>query len=342
MGLTWPLCTVLRGLRYSRPVFGTSDRSPAHAWISIRLVIETLLVYAGLCAASAWAMQLPSWPRLLLWPPILLALGLWLDRLYAVGHEATHRKLFPDQRRLNDLVGAALLAPLLAPLSVFRKIHGFHHAQNRRAPRVATLDVIILPPGPPWRRNLARAWGWTTWLLGVFAGGFFLHSLVSVVLFLLLPTGLARRISPAFHGWRARDRVRAWLELLLGAALHLAVWRLGGAELWLATMGLPLLAFAWIYSLMVYIYHYRADIGGDVRHNVRSLRAHPLLSWALLNFNEHITHHADPRLPWYRLRERRLAPPAGRVDDLRGDTVGAAILQQLRGPIFVERAPGCK
>ncbi len=318
-------------------VFGASDRSPAHVWISTRLVLETLLVYLLLCAASAWAMQLPSTPRILLWPPILLMFGLWLDRLYAVGHEATHRKLFPDQRRLNDLVGAALLAPLLAPLSVFRKIHGFHHGHNRRAPRVATLDVVILPPGPGWRRKLARAWGWTTWLLGVFAGGFFLHSLVSVVLFLLLPVRVARKISPAFHGWRLRDRLRAWLELLAGAAVHLLVWRLGGAALWIATMGLPMLAFAWIYSLMVYIYHYRTDIGDDVRHNVRSLRPSRLLSWALLNFNEHTTHHADPRLPWYLLPQRRVSVPPREGEPV---TVLAAILQQLRGPTFVERPPG--
>jgi fatty acid desaturase len=319
-------------------VFGTSVRSPAHAWISTRLVAETLLVYVGLCAASAWALAQDGGARLLA-PPLLLALGLWLDRMYTVGHEAAHRKLFPDHLGLNDLVGAVVLAPLLAPLSVFRKIHRFHHGQNRRAPGVSTLDVVVLPPGPPWRRRLARAWGWTTWLLAVFAGGFFLHSLVSVVLFLLLPTAVARRISPAFHGWRARDRARAWAELLAGVAVHLLVWRLGGAALWLACLGLPILAFAWVYSLLLYIYHYRTTIGGDIRYNVRSLRRNRVLAWVLLNFNEHTTHHADPRLPWYLLPQRRIAAPPEYAANQQVDTIFAAILQQLRGPTFVERAP---
>ena len=120
-----------------REVSGAPPHSPAHTWISVRLVAETLTLYLGLCAASAAAMQLEGWPRLLVWPPLLLALGLWLDRMYAVGHEAVHRKLFPDSPTANDLVGAVLLAPMCAPLTVFRKIHQFHHGQNRRAPKVA-------------------------------------------------------------------------------------------------------------------------------------------------------------------------------------------------------------
>src|SRR5688572_9466145 len=102
-------------LEYNAPVFGTSDRSPAHTEISVKLVLETAAVHLLLVAGSVWL----AWTWL--WPALLLALGLWLDRMYAVGHEAVHRKLFPDRPRLNDLVGAVMLAPLLAPLAVFRK-----------------------------------------------------------------------------------------------------------------------------------------------------------------------------------------------------------------------------
>ncbi len=319
-------------------MFGSFERSPTHAWISTRLVLETLLIWFALAAASAAAYNLEGWPRALAVPPLLLALGLWLDRMFNVGHEAVHRKLFPDHPRWNDLLGALMFAPLLAPFAVVRKIHGFHHGHNRRAPGVATLDVVLLPPGPAWRRGLTRVWGSVLWFLAVFAGGFFLHSLVSVLLFLLLPTDLARRVSPAFRGWRLRHRVRAWLELLLGASLHLLVWRLGGRELWLATLGLPLLVFAWVWSLMLYIYHYDTTLGGEVRHNVRSLRpGHRLLSWIMLNFSEHATHHADPGIPWYLLPSQRVLP--ARPENQRVDTLGAAILQQLRGPAFIERPP---
>lgn len=314
---------------------GASCRSPAHGWISTGLLVETVAIYLALVGAAVWAAEVQAglWLRV----PLTLALGLWLDRIYAVGHEAAHRKLFPDQPRLNDLAGALLLAPLLAPLAVFRKIHAFHHGQNRRAPRVATLDVVELPPGPGPRRALARAWGWCAWLLAVFAGGFYLHSLVSVLLFLLLPTGLARRVSPAFKRWRGRDRARAWLELGAGLGLHAGVWLGCGAEVWLAALGLPTLAFAWVYSLLLYVYHYRTTIGGDIRYNVRSLARSPVMSWLLLNFNEHATHHADPRIPWYLLPRRRVTLPPEYAGNQRVRTIAGAVLQQLRGPVFVER-----
>ena len=299
------------------PIFGTSDRSPAHVWISALLLVETLCVLVALAAAA-------------------LPLGLWLDRLYTIGHEAAHRKLFPDHPRLNDLAGALALAPLLVPLAVFRKIHAFHHGHNRRAPKVATLDVVLLPPGPGIRRALARALGWATWTLGVFAGGFYLHGLVSVVLFLLLPLALARRVSPAFAGWRPRLRARAWAELGAGVLLHAGLWLGLGREAWLAALGLPTLAFAWIYSMLVYIYHYRTPVGAEVRSNVRSLPPSSVMSWVLLNFNEHATHHADPRIPWYLLPLRRSAArPAPEARPPR--TIARAVLRQLRGPIFVER-----
>jgi fatty acid desaturase len=89
--------------------------------------------------------------------------------------------------------------------------------------------------------------------------------------------------------------------------------------------------------MLLYIYHYRTTIGGDIRYNVRSLRPGRLLSWALLNFNEHTTHHADPRLPWYQLPKHPIAAPPEYAGNHNVHTVGAAILQQLRGPIFVER-----
>lgn len=312
-------------------VFGASARSPAHNWLSAALVFETVSLYGMLLGAAAWAAQAGAgaWVQ----APLVLALGLWMDRMFTVGHEAVHRKLFPDHTRLNDLVGTLMLAPLLAPLTVVRKIHAFHHGHNRRAPKIATLDVVLLPRAPGWRRSLAWVIGWAGWLLGVFFGGFYIHGLVSVVLFLLMPVRVACRISPAFKGWRGRHRLRAWLELGLGVAVHALVWRVWGRDVYLATLGLPTLAFAWIYSLLVYIYHYRTPLGADVRGNVRSLAPGRLFSWLLLNFHEHSTHHGDPRLPWYMLPARRLRGPA--LGEVR--TVLGAVLQQLRGPVFVDR-----
>ena len=300
-----------------------------HARKSLFLLVETLGIFAGLACAAAFALR--SLPAGVAWPAMgILAVlqGLWFDRMYTVSHEAVHGKLFPTARRLNDLVGALLVTPILAPFTIYRRIHGFHHGGNRRDPETAALDHFKVPAGASRAVRLRCR---ILWSFYVFGGGFFLHSLVTVLVFLAVPRRAAERISPLFRAWPMRLRLRAWAEFAGGLALHAAVWLLGGATLWLALLGLPLLVFAWVWSLLLYIYHYRTPVGPDVRHNVRSLPPHPFFSWLLLNFNEHATHHRDPSIPWYALPERRYTPPSP-VTDARN--VWQAVWQQRRGPIL--------
>jgi len=305
-------------------------REQLHRAITTRLILETLAIHIGL---GALALGLdrgggPGWALV----AVIVAQGCWMHRLYLVGHEAVHRKLVPDAPRINDLLGQLVLAPILVPLPVYRAIHRFHHGHNRRDHRTSALDTVVLPADAgAGRRALARL----TWFVAVFAGGFFIHSLVSVVLFLALPLALARRISPAFDGWSGALRARALLAFAAGLALHLAIGFGLGARAWAVTLGLPFLAFAWVYSLFVYIYHYDTSYGAPVRYNVRSLRPQRVISWWLLNFNEHATHHSDVSIPWYRLPDSRVVLPPEYADNQRVTTFAAAILQQLRGPRIV-------
>ncbi len=318
----------------------TADERSLHAAVTTHMLLETWAVAAAL-VASALALLGPSLEgdalaRLGLGVVIALE-GCWLHRLYTIGHEAVHLKLAPARRGLNDLIGQLLLLPLAVPMPVYRKIHAFHHGRNRRDYESAAIDTFVTArPDSPLR----RAWFHALWYLGVFAGGFFIHGVVSILLFVCLPLRLARRVSPAFKGWRRRDQLASLGCVALGLGLHVAIaWRFGGA-VYTVVLGAPMLVFAWVYSLLVYIYHYRTSYGPKVRYNVRSLRRHWLLSWWLLNFNEHVTHHGDPSLPWYRLpKERRVLPDshAGNQDVW---TVGAAIRNLLRGPVIV--APGAQ
>lgn len=305
---------------------------PRHRPLTARLLAETAIVFALLAALTLWLDGEPA-RRWALALPITLQ-GLWLHRLYVVAHEASHGKLWPDDRRVNDLLGQALLIPLLVPLRIHRKIHAFHHGHNRRDHETSALDTFVVAGrcGP-----LRRAGYYALWYLGVFAGGYFVHSLVSVVLFLALPLPLARRVSPAFKGWKRRDQLASLAVFALALALHLGLgWALGGRA-WVLLIGAPLLVFAWCYSLLVYIYHYATDYGPAVKYHVRSLRPHPLTRWWLLGFSDHAVHHRDPRLPWYALADHREPLPAEHQANQQVETVWAAIVHQLRGPRIVER-----
>lgn len=310
----------------------------SHELISTRLVLQTVLVYVALCTAAVLlgrgASSLSGVALLLVW----LAQGLWLDRMYTVAHEGVHRKLFPAQPWLNEAIATILLLPICAPLTIFRKIHFLHHSQNRRDPATAALDSFVLRKAPSW---IGRIYYRAAWIFCVFCGGFFLHTLISFVLFLFVPTKTAVRISPVFRGWSVAQRVRAFFELACAAALHVALYRLLGARGWATGFGLPLLPFAWIFSLLLYIYHYRTSMGKDVRHNVRSLPQHRVFSWLLLNFNQHATHHHDPSLPWYRLPLEPHKLPQELAENDNVSSLWQAVAQLRHGPLLWRRAaPG--
>ena len=123
----------------------------------------------------------------------------------------------------------------------------------------------------------------------------------------------------------------AWDSILGG------VWIGFGQDAWLAALGRPFLFFAWVYSLLVYIYHYRTSYGDQVVYNVRSVSAHGFFRWWLLNFNHHRVHHRYPTLPWHMLPDEPADLPEDFKRNENVENIGQAIKQQLRGPqIFVE------
>lgn len=309
----------------------------AHDLISLRLVLQTLLVYVALAATAIALGSGHPGPHQLLLIPILFMQGVWLDRMYTVAHEGVHRKLFPGSRLLNDAVAMLLLLPICAPLSLFRKVHFFHHGQNRRDPATAALDSFVLRQSPT---ALGRLYYRAAWIFCVFGGGFFLHTLISFVLFLFVPTAVAQRISPVFRGFTPLHRLRALCELLAALAFHLLVYRLLGARAWLFACVLPLLPFAWVFSLLLYIYHYRTSYGSDVRHNVRSLPQHRVFSWLLLNFNQHATHHHDPSIPWYLLPLDPHKLPAYLAGNDNVTSLWQAIAQLRHGPQLFTKQEG--
>jgi fatty acid desaturase len=185
---------------------------------SISVIFETVVIFLLLGTVTlALSQTSGTVPDSLASPAITLSacfaialLGLWLNRFYIVGHEVIHRKLFPNNPIANELMGTLILLPLMAPFTIYRKIHYFHHAHNRKSRGMATWDTFVTDkPLAPWRGICFRL----VWLFCVFGGSFFLHTLVSILLFLLLPTRVGEQISPAFIGWKASARLKAWSEL---------------------------------------------------------------------------------------------------------------------------------
>jgi len=310
--------------------------------INSRLIFETLSVFIVISVLAVGIRSLPvsTGLRWVIYAPLLLFQGMWFYRFYIVGHEASHGKLFKDDRQLNDLWGGIVLLPLMVPVPVYRKIHMFHHGFNRKDHHTSALDTYVSKTKPSF---LKTVYYYTTWYLAVFCGGFFIHSLISVLLFLFIPVSVSRKISPAFNNWTIKDQLTSIALFSLGVLLHIGVYFAFGKDVYLYTLGYPMLSFAWVLSLLVYIFHYDTTIGSNVRYNVRSLRRVPVFSWVLMNFNEHATHHQYPNIPWYELPAKHTPLP----EDFSSRNQNTwsffrAIANQLKGPHIVYEAEESK
>ncbi|MDC1174236.1 fatty acid desaturase [Bacteriovoracaceae bacterium] len=303
---------------------------------NIKLVIETILVFIGISILSVYIHKLQIQNVFLKWLiyiTILLFQGLWFYRFYIVGHESSHRKLFMSNKTINDIVGSIILLPLMTPINIYRKIHMFHHGFNRKDNHTSVLDTFTTQN--PSR--IKTIYFYILWYLSVFFGGLFLHSLISVILFLFIPPKWARKISPAFNGWTLKDQLKAILLFSLGVGFHFSIFYLFGKDIYLWTLGYPLLSFAWILSLFVYIFHYKTTVGRQVRYNVRSVKRIPFFSWILMNFNEHATHHQLPNIPWYELPIKRADLPKEFSDKNQNTwNLFTAIFQQIKGPRIID------
>lgn len=299
------------------------------------LILETVVVFL-IISYLAFTLLQRTWRfKWIFYIPLLVFQGFWFYRFYIVGHEAAHRKLFVKHPKLNDIIGSIILLPLMTPITIYRKIHNFHHAFNRKDNHTSALDTFTTQKLTPLRKY----YFYLVWFIGVFLGGFFIHSLVSVFLFLFIPPRIASRISPAFNDWKMKDQLTSILLFALGLGFHYLTYAVFGKQVYLSTLGYPMLAFAWILSMIVYIFHYKTTIGNQVRFNVRAIDHIPFFSWVLMNFNEHATHHQFPNISWYDLREKRKALPASFAK--KNQTTHnflKAILQQIEGPTIIDES----
>ena len=300
---------------------------------NIWMLIETTSITIGLGALTLWGYNESL--SILVWLCVFLQ-GCWMQRIYCVGHESAHRKLFPKNPLLNNIIGQLFLWVLLVPLSIFQKIHDFHHAANRRDPKTSALDVYLVPTNP---NRLQRLWPQILWFSGILCGGWFIHSLISILLFLMLPVSIAQKVSPAFRGWTLRNQIVAGLCFFAPFGIHFVAVQLMGFERWSLCYLFPFVIFAIVYSLQLYVYHYRTTIGPKTLYHARRLSGPKWISWWLLNLNEHDTHHQRPKIVWYALPDSHKPLPTEFAHNQNVHTYFEGLRQQFNGPTLIEREP---
>jgi len=300
---------------------------------NIPMLLFTVLI---ICILTAFAIVINSYfsgiEKWAIYIPILFIQALWLDRIYVIGHEAAHRKLFADNKLANEILGFIILLPLMVPLRIYRKIHDFHHKFNLSDIHTSALDVFVSKR----KSNIfSKLYFNILWYFAIFGAGFFLHSLISVLLFLFVPVKFSKKISPAFNDWTVGDQLNSIMQFGGGIAFHLAICYFAGNEIYLHALGYPMEAFAWIWSMLIYVFHYDTTMGENNKYHARALKSNRLFRNVLLNFNEHVTHHVNPEISWFELPKKRVELPENFNSNIRVNTLTDAILQQLKGPKII-------
>lgn len=189
-------------------------------------------------------------------------------------HEGMHHTLFVS-RFWNRWVSVLLGAPVLMSFSAYRVLHWRHHA-------------YLGDPRDPDDYHHYTARPWLVWLMH------FLRLCLGAFLYIFLIPRLALR-----HGSRQdrRDIVAEYLFLaLLWGTLAVVVpgpWLLHG---WL----LPALLTGLMTNVRGFAQHGITD-ATDPYLASRTLTAHPVVAFCLLNENYHLEHHFFPEVPSYHL-----------------------------------------
>ncbi len=241
-----------------------------------------------------------------------LVAGLSLALLFVVGHDACHGSL-TSLPWLNRVIGRVCFIPCWHPYSAWEHSHnGLHHGYTN----VRTLDPAVPPLDPNTYRQLSRIGRLLERAM---------RSPVGVGLLYILKVWLPYEILPQ-RGNRLPKRVYATFRLdclsivlyIVAQSVVMRLWFDGVSSAFVVSLGLlallPPMVFFWLIGWAVHMHHTHPSVPwyndraswtffrGHVRSVVHMEFPRPVELF-LLNIMDHTAHHADPKVPLYRLHE---------------------------------------
>ena len=236
-------------------------------------------IAGGLTAVLYWHASIPP-------PAVVAALALLAAWYNSLQHEVVHGHPTP-WRAVNTAI-ASLPVGLVVPFRWYRSTHLAHHR-----------DEHLTDPTLDPESFYVSAVGWRS--RGIARRGLLVVLTTLPGRLLLGPPVLTMRIgAAAVRRLRLQPVATAASAArhLAGIAVVLAVVRASGLELWVYLLGACWLG--WSISLVRSFAEHRF-VDGGTRSAV--VRAGPLASLLFLNNNLHLSHHAQPGVPWYELPE---------------------------------------
>ena len=213
--------------------------------------------------------------------------------VYSLIHEAEHNMLHPHPF-WNDLLGRWLCALFIVSFTFLTHCHMRHHTKNRTD--IEMWD-LYRQDQTKWKRRCN--------LYLMMCGLGYVSLWISVVLFAFAPSlvycGIFQRHTEVAGFLEGSDqhnkitviRVECWAALSLQA---ITIWVL---HLQLLPWVLLFLTHGFVWSSQNYVNH--AFSPRDIVNGAHNLTMPRWLRPIYLNFNLHLAHHQNPRIPWVHL-----------------------------------------
>lgn len=297
MGAALPSGPTRRELRAALAPLAKANTGLALAWLTADALVWLALT-AVTTSAAAWGWKLLAG----------LTAGLWIARLFIIGHDACHQAL-TAHRKLNRLLGRIAFLPSFTPYSLWelghnQAHHGFTNLRGR--------DGVWVPLSneeyrelPAHRRALERVYrsGWGP-------GLYYAVELWWKKLYFPRPDqGGGQRKVFSRDGALVTTFGVAWLCALWAGA---AVAGTSVLEALLFGMVLPLVVWKHVMGFVIYVHHTEPDVawyddGAAWAASLPYLGATlhlqaPRLDALLHRILHHPAHHLDMTIPFYRLR----------------------------------------
>jgi fatty acid desaturase len=213
--------------------------------------------------------------------------------VYSLIHEAEHNILHPAGR-INNVLGRWLCALFISPFTFFKHCHLKHHKKNRTDEEMWDL---YYEHQDKWKRYGT--------LYGMMIGFGYFSLWLAVLLFAFAPRLIYskffysnKEIAGFIKGSDRQDKIgpSRW-ESLLAIAFQLAIFFVLHLNLtsWLTLFVMH--GFLW--SSQNYVNH--AFSPRDIINGAHNLKIPVWLKWFYLNFNLHLAHHQNPKVPWIHL-----------------------------------------
>jgi fatty acid desaturase len=228
--------------------------------------------------------------------------------VYSLIHEAEHGIVHSNEL-VNNITGRWLCILFIAPFTFFRHCHLKHHKKNRTDEEMWDLYYE--------HQDKLKRYGT---LYGMMIGLGYFSMWLAVLLYAIAPRLIYSRffyshteVGGFLKGSDRKDKVmqsrwESWLAILFQVFIFYVLDLRFSSWLTLFVMH----GFLW--SSQNYVNH--AFSPRDVINGAHNLKVSPWLKWIYLNFNLHLAHHQNPKIPWIQL-PKYVSDGAGRMTFLK-------------------------